>query len=86
MSAPVSDETKPAAPAAKAKAPVPTVGRIVHYTTMDSELTRPAIVVEVQEDDALDIVVFNLHGASFVGFVPFSAEPAEGHWSWPPKA
>lgn len=75
----------------------PTVGRIVHYQAHGSpngqhkSRPRAAIVTEYEPSQDIDgpgivsLCVLNPTGMYFNVDVPFSAEPAPGHWSWPPR-
>lgn len=68
----------------------PTIGRTVHFNTCCR--TCAAIITGLVEPATIgaDNVV-NLHvmpsggPAHELTAVPFSEEPAEGHWSWPPR-
>lgn len=68
----------------------PSVGRIVHYQAYGTpggefkSLPRAAIIAGVHDADECDVVVFNPQGL-FFNRVKFSAEPAPGCWSWPPR-
>ena len=69
----------------------PSIGRIVHYQsygTPGGEFLpepRAAIIAAVIDDAGLcDVVVFNPQGL-FFNRVPYSEEPAPGHWNWPPR-
>lgn len=81
---------------------VPTVGRIVHFGVKanPSAPLKPnaAIItaVDLVEEKGIAInqecfykvslVVFTVSGYRFIGPVPYSREPMEDHWSWPPIA
>lgn len=81
---------------------IPTVGRIVHYTSLgDADGKYPAeqqaaIItgvkkhdgVETHQEDLYDIWlrVFYKTGDFFMEKVPYSPEYRRGHWTWPPKA
>lgn len=73
---PVSAPTPPAPP-------VPSIGRMVHYTT-DSGLIRPGIIVAV-DDDTIDLVVFNPLGSFPRRDVPRAETSTPSHWNWPPR-
>lgn len=65
----------------------PTIGRIVHYRTLDDEYTLPAIVTAIPDPATgrVDLVVFGEHDfqkyTAFEPRVPFGEGP--GCWSWP---
>lgn len=63
----------------------PTIGRVVHFTTKD--VTLPAIITSVGDDAATArLVVFGYHGSPAENVTAaFSALPAPGCWSWPPR-
>lgn len=72
---------------------MPTVGRIVHYTTMgaDPESAQAAIVVAVHDHAAVDLQVFSREasGSVLVLGVPYLWAPKcgfsdDGRWTWPP--
>lgn len=71
--------------------PQPTVGRIVHYLSLGSgdgkfpPETQAAIVTGVNDDGSCHLHIFYKTGA-FDMVAPFSAEPARGCWSWPPRS
>lgn len=69
-------------PMGEPKVELPEVGTIVTYTTVGTESKRPAIVVAVNEDETVDLTIFNLAvGAVPLGCVPWSMTPHEGHAS-----
>lgn len=73
------------------EAPVPTVGRIVHYTNLgDSEgryppETQAAIITKVRDLQTVDLAIFYPTGLFFRDYVALSGEPRRGHWNWPPR-
>lgn len=71
---------------------LPTVGRIVHYTSYGTPggeyLPEPrAAIVTGTYGNATDadLTVFNPTGIHFNLVVPFAEEPTPGHWNWPPR-
>ncbi|MFG1794147.1 hypothetical protein [Nocardia sp. NPDC049149] len=85
-------ETLPAAE--KRGAQTPSVGRIVHYQHGTGPFSeQAAIVTAVLPDGTVNLVMF----ISGVGALPvldargepasvrYSADPAPGHWNWPPR-
>ena len=70
----------------------PTVGRIVHYqsygTPKGEYKSKPiaAVITQVNEDGSTcGLCIFNPTGLFFNTDIKFSAEPAPGHWNWPPR-
>lgn len=69
----------------------PTVGHIVHYTNLGDKdgkyppETQAAIVTGVNDDGTVALKIFYRTGLFDMPSVPFSEEPARGHWSWPPR-
>jgi hypothetical protein len=68
----------------------PTVGRIVHYHTVESTQPKAAIIVAV-DGERCDLHVFDLNPSacmcdSVLRLVPFSESPENGRWTWPPRA
>lgn len=68
----------------------PTIGRIVHYTTVDGQ-KWPAIIVEVNLpgfiEDTVSLAVFQ-PGSSTIcpeRFVGYNEDGAYGTWRWPPR-
>lgn len=74
---------------APSKAPLPSVGRIVHYTTDPHATVKAAIITGVLKDSErqyVDLVIFNDAGAFAAGTpIPFAEAYTPGHWSWPPR-
>lgn len=68
----------------KIKVPVPTVGRIVHYTGNDNE-TRAAVITRQPDHPRgpVSLMVLGHDGSSRFEEVPFAETPAPGAWSWP---
>jgi len=67
----------------------PSVGRIVHYHSAESDNLAPwaAIVAGVGEGGNITVHAFPPHTDSMrIKEVPFSDEPKAGCWSWPPRA
>lgn len=68
-----------------------TVGRTVHYHSFhmapgSTPKPRAAIVTGVSEDgERVSLTVFGQSGLAFKRAISFSAEPAPGCWSWPPR-
>lgn len=91
---PVPPPPAPAPPPAPTTAPLPTVGRIVHYypTVREPEdsfgLPQAAIVTLVFAPDTVKLQLFRPFGEAtrVQTNVPYSATPTPGHWSWPPLA
>lgn len=71
----------------RASVAAPTVGRIVHYKRPGRVLPRAAIVTYYSaEFSDVDLHVFEILGEDFKAEgVPYSEEPKDGHWSWPPR-
>lgn len=69
--------------------PVPTLGRIVMFGGGDApSLTpMPGIVVKQNDDPRGNISIMVLHeaGSSRALDVPYSKEPKNGAWWWPPR-
>lgn len=69
----------------------PSIGRIVHYTNLGDKdgryppETQAAIITKVNEDDTVALKIFYPTGIFDMPRVPFSEEPARGHWNWPPR-
>lgn len=69
---------------------VPSVGRMVHYQsygTPGGEYTpqpRAAVITFLNDDDTVNLCVFNPTGTFFNLRVAYSADPKPGHWNWPP--
>lgn len=91
-SAPQAQPEKLAAPTKaveKAGTPEPTIGRSVHYTAAQSGATQHAVIVELITGEngkkKVGLTVTTKHGSAFLGNVPFSPNPKEGHWNWPPR-
>jgi len=69
----------------------PTVGRVVHYVNLGDKdgkyppQTIAAMVTKVNEDGTVALKAFYPTGIFDMPAVPFSEEPARGHWSWPPR-
>lgn len=75
---------KPAEPAMQDRGRKVTIDRIVRYVTA-SLTERPAIITRVNDDDTVDLTVFNSAGATpltKVHFDPFDGE-TPGTWHWP---
>jgi len=68
----------------------PSIGRIVHFTGPDGDPGPYAgIIVRVHGDEkatVVDLVTFGPHSMYHNNHVPFSRDPAPGHWTWPPRA
>jgi hypothetical protein len=83
----MTDADPTAAPPAPPAA-FPTVGRVVHHfvTGPDGSLVpRPAVVVEVHSGSELGLSVHTPDGVFFARST-LADQPAEGCWSWPPRA
>lgn len=73
--------------------PAPTVGRIVHYTTMGAtEPAYAAIIVNVHEHGVVDLQVFGRigSGSMLARRVPHlwastSGLSTDGRWTYPPR-
>ena len=72
---------------------LPTIGRIVHYTSPhDAREISPAIVTHVfSGGDVVNLTLFHNGWEGHATSVAFSAEPpgdelSRGKWSWPPMA
>lgn len=77
----------------------PSVGRIVHYQSYGTPggeylpEPRAAIITQVHGSEAsapgegprVGLAVLNPTGLFFQMSIPFSDEPAPGHWNWPPR-
>jgi hypothetical protein len=74
-----------------------TPGRIVHFHHRDPSrnevIARAALVTEVPHGDEMGgqgniyLAFWTREQQIFVPKpVPFSEEPREGHWSWPPRS
>jgi len=69
----------------------PTVGRIVHYTNLGDKdgkyppETQAAIITKVYSEVTVALTIFYKTGFFLMDSVPYSEEPARGHWSWPPR-
>lgn len=77
---------------------IPTVGRIVHYTSLGDKDGRfppeqqAAIITKVDPLEALAAVppkvslcILYPTGMFFMQDVPFSETYERGHWTWPPR-
>ncbi|WP_205683909.1 hypothetical protein [Cryobacterium aureum] len=87
---------------ARALVQTPSIGRTVHYHVKGAPggeypggeyypEPRAAIITAVHDSDEdgnpfVSLCVLNPTGMFFPGEVPFTAEPASGCWSWPPRA
>lgn len=78
----------------KALKPVPSIGRIVHYTNLGDKDGRyppeqqAAIVTGVASSTGpmhVDLHIFYRTGQFDMKAVPFSETYERGHWSWPPR-
>lgn len=71
-------------------APKPTIGRIVHYTSLDGEI-RAAIITGLVEspgtpEGTVSLFIFGKPGHYDQLSVPFSEHVySAGHWNWPPR-
>lgn len=73
--------------------PAPTIGRIVHYTTMGAtEPAYAAIIVGVHGNGVVDLQVFGRIGSGSIlaRGVPHlwastSGLSSDGRWTWPPR-
>ena len=73
--------------------PAPTIGRIVHYTTMGAtEPPYAAVIVDVHEHGVVDLQVFGRIGSGSIlaRGVPYlwastSGLSSEGRWTYPPR-
>jgi hypothetical protein len=69
----------------------PTVGRIVHYCKgeiMAAIITRVPDERESREGVSLTVFIPRGHNGTVLAMlenVAYSADPAEGCWSWPPR-
>lgn len=75
----------------------PTVGRIVHYMNLGDKdgkyppetqaalITKVVVPVPGDGHPVVSLAIFYPTGLFFRDNVPFSEEPARGHWSWPPR-
>lgn len=71
----------------------PSIGRVVHYQTfgtadgsIPSEVTAAIITkVHTVHDGMVDLCVLYSNGMSFKQGIPFSLEPLNGAWNWPPR-
>lgn len=71
----------------------PTVGRAVHYTTLENPIvTLPAIVVKVHSDTCVDLVIFGVDidvpavirtSVNEEVSLPSGATEQPGTWRWP---
>jgi hypothetical protein len=63
----------------------PTIGRIVHWYDYQGVGPYAAIVTDIHEDSVSLTVCFpNMLPELATG--PYSEEPKQFHWSWPPRA
>lgn len=71
--------------------PQPTIGRIVHYVNLGDKdgryppETQAALITGLNADGTASLKIFYRTGIFDIPAVPYSAEPARGHWSWPPR-
>ncbi len=80
---------------------IPTVGRIVHYTSPRDGQKDPfaALIIEVgpwrggslppkseENNYCVSLHIFDTHGPFDRSGMPWSDQPAAGCWSWPPRA
>lgn len=63
---------------------VPSIGRIVFYTTAQGT-ERPAIITRVVDDEEVDLTVFNSDGAVPVKNALLDEPGEPGSWSWPQR-
>lgn len=69
----------------------PSVGRIVHYTSLGSAdgkyppEQQAAIITRVREDNKCCLHIFYPTGNFDQDNTPFSEAYVRGHWSWPPQ-
>lgn len=67
----------------------PTIGRIVHYTSLGSAdgiyppEQQAAIVTRVKDGKTVSLNIFYPTGQFHMLNVPFAEEYTKGHWSWP---
>lgn len=66
----------------------PTVGRTVHYQSYNErgKCAYAAIITQVNDDGTVELVTFGPNSVYFQHAVPYSEEPKESHWSWPPRS
>ncbi len=71
--------------------PTPTIGRNVHYTNLGDKdgkyppETQAAIITGLNADGTVALHIFYRTGQFDMPSVPYSDEPARGHWNWPPR-
>lgn len=66
----------------------PSVGRIVHlHRKQMSDQPIAGIINYVHAESRVDVTAFlnQGSGSGLITHVPYSREPQEGHWSWPPR-
>ncbi len=67
----------------------PSIGRIVHYYTLQDATPRAAIISAVYEDGTVGLWTFPdpalCNGIGSAVAVPYAEAYAPGCWSWPPK-
>jgi hypothetical protein len=62
----------------------PTVGRVVHFQTLDHR-TVPAVVARVVTDEELDLFVMDPKEGACFRNAQRSADPSPLRWSWTPR-